>query len=545
MRISKMFRSPFPQRIQISWGIFLLAPSFANARAAASQLRIALPDSIKHVGIWTQAGPPDPHTPYISRNVFMATESAASVKFEVALQMRNFSELQSRIARGEHISFQEMTAKYDPPEADYQEVIEWLTSQGFTIARRHSNRLAVFASGNVSFIQKALEVTFARVSLEGIEYNSVITAPQVHAALAPLLIGINGLQPFILLHTPPILKPNSLNGAASGSAPVTYMSAQIVTAYMASGLYGSNITGLGQAIAILMDDLPKTSDLTSFWAACGISQSLSNITLIHVVSGRLDSSDQEEATLHTEWSSALVPGANVRVYTFSILSNTDIDEALDQIYADAQTYPIHQLSLSFGSGEASQTLSDVSTFDQSIATLAGAGVTVFAFSGDGGLTPSDTNGTDPESGTTLTVEWPASNPNVTGVGGTLLVLNSGNSVDTEVVWNENIVDGYTSSGGGLSTFYNRPSWQTGTGVPSGTMRYVPDVAAAADPAATPENDGVSNLLKYLFTNLDDGESSQCFPASPHRFDHGRSDHGIGVIVNNSTKQFIRLNVGAQ
>ena len=35
------------------------------------------------------------------------------------------------------------------------------------------------------------------------------------------------------------------------------------------------------------------------------------------------------------------------------------------------------------------------------------------------------------------------------------------------------------SGGGVSTFFSRPSWQVGTGVPSGTKRCVPDVASMA------------------------------------------------------------------
>jgi kumamolisin len=452
---------------------------------AATPAQVALNNSVREVEIAPQTGPLDPHTPFITRKTLKASESGATLEFEVALKMRNFAELQARVGRGERISPGEVDSKYNPTAADYAKVCDWLSGQGFEITRREKTRMAVFARGKVSQIATALQTTFARVTSEGVEYTSAITAPQVPSTLAPLLVGINGLQPFILLHTPPVPKPKNLNSAASGSGPVLYMPAQIATAYMASGLYTSTpaVTGSGQTIAILMDDEPLTTDLTSFWSACGISQSLSNITFIPVVSGTLNSSDQTEATLDTEWSSGLAPGAKVRLYTFPSLSDTDIDAALQQVYTDTQNYPIHQLSMSFGAGEAYQTESDVSTEDQSIALLATAGVTLFASAGDGGSTPSS-SGT--ESGRKLNVEWPASNPNVTGVGGTSLVLNSDNSVDTEVVWNKNVVDGYTSdggTGGGYSTFYSRPSWQTGTGVPSGNMRCVPDVAAPADPAA--------------------------------------------------------------
>jgi kumamolisin len=40
---------------------------------------------------------------------------------------------------------------------------------------------------------------------------------------------------------------------------------------------------------------------------------------------------------------------------------------------------------------------------------------------------------------------------------------------------------WTGSGGGVSSLFARPAWQTGPGVPAGDKRLVPDVSAAADP----------------------------------------------------------------
>ena len=451
------------------------------AVAAPAPAQVVLNNSIKQIEAAPPTGPLDPHKAYVTRKILKDSETGEALEFEVALKMRNFAELQARVAHGEHISRAEMAARYFPLPSDEKSVIDWLASQGFTITFQTETHLSVFASGKVSQIAKTLQTTFARVTSEGVEYTAAVTAPQVPSRLAPLLVGINGLQPFLLLHTPPRAKPNDLT-----SANPPYVPSQIASVYMASGLYTSSpsITGAGQTIAILMDDEPKTTDLTTFWSNCGISQSLSNVTFIHVGSGnRLNSNDQTEATLDTEWSSSLAPGAAIRLYAFSSLSNTNINKALLQVYTDTKTYPIHQLTMSFGAGEAYQTASSVSTEDQSIATLAGAGVTLFASSGDGGSTPSS-SGT--ETGATLNVEWPASNPNVAGVGGTSVVLNSDGSVNTEVVWNKNVVGSFTSdggAGGGLSTFYSRPTWQIGTGVPSGTARCVPDVASAADPAA--------------------------------------------------------------
>ena len=111
------------------------------------------------------------------------------------------------------------------------------------------------------------------------------------------------------------------------------------------------------------------------------------------------------------------------------------------------------------------------TDDQYFATLAGAGVTVFVSSGDGGSSPG-TGGHDHTG--PVQVETPANDPNVTAVGGTSLNLNtSTGAVSSETAW----YDG----GGGISTIFSRPTWQTGPGVPAGSTRLVPDVALAADP----------------------------------------------------------------
>ena len=56
----------------------------------------------------------------------------------------------------------------------------------------------------------------------------------------------------------------------------------------------------------------------------------------------------------------------------------------------------------------------------------------------------------------------------------------------ETSWNTTAADGEpAASGGGLSTFFSKPSWQVGPGVPGNNARNVPDIALNADP----DNDG--------------------------------------------------------
>ncbi len=413
----------------------------------------------------------DPEVPYISRATLSETESGAAMDFEVSLAMRDFAGLQARLAQGEHISPQEMAWLYNPTEADYLAVEKWLTGQGFTITQKTSTRLAIFASGTLSQIQKAMQVHFAGVTFEGTEYASAISAPYVPDTVATKLIGVNGLQPFHQFHKGQI-KPK----ATSAYLP-PYKPKQIAAAYQTAGLTSAGINGAGQTIAIIIDTFPKTSDLTAFWSICGISQSLSNMTFIQVVAGTLPKVTGEE-TLDVQWASSIAPAAKVRVYASRSLSDTSLNRCYLQVYNDAIAHPtwgLHQLSMSYGGAEIETSDSSLKTSAQYFAELASAGVTCFAAAGDDGA---DDDYAYSKAG--LSAETPASDPNVTGVGGTSLTLAANGLVSKEVVWNDKPLQN-GATGGGISGFFARPSWQRGVGVPSGTTRLVPDVAAPGSP----------------------------------------------------------------
>jgi len=102
--------------------------------------------------------------PRVSRIALKDEESSASMNFEVALRMRNFDELQARIARGEQISRAEMASRYFPLAEDQESVVQWLKSQGLEVTRTDDNNLAVFVRGPVNSVAQALQVAFARVT---------------------------------------------------------------------------------------------------------------------------------------------------------------------------------------------------------------------------------------------------------------------------------------------------------------------------------------------------------------------------------------------
>jgi kumamolisin len=405
----------------------------------------------------------------VVRSQLTDAETQATIDFSIALKMRNFAELQQRVGMHEIISLEEIRAKYFPAVADVEKVRQWLIGQGFQVQPAAQYELSVFARGTVSQLQQVFGVTFARVQFRGEEHTSAVTAPSLPADVAEPVQSINGLQPH--LHPVPHLVPKATVSAQKliNNAPPYYVS-EIANAYDAS-----TANGAGQKIGIVIDTFPLDSDLTTFWADNGVPQSLNNIEKVQVIQGALPT-DRAEATLDVSWSSGIASGAKIRIYAIadSRLLTSELDQAYQYIINDLPNQPeLHQISMSYGLGETYESSGQLDTDDAYFATIAANGVTLFASSGDGGSNP-DSNG---NYGGPLQVENPASDPYVTGVGGTSLRLNSNGSASSETVWFNSL----GGTGGGKSQHFPRPAWQPGSGTISGNGRLVPDVALDADP----------------------------------------------------------------
>ncbi len=423
---------------------------------AAAEDRTVFAESIREVPAGVQA-----------RAVLTDVESSAPMEFMVSLKMRNFAELQARIAKGEMISPQEMAAKYFPMEADFENLKAWAAEQGLTHTLASSSRLNLFLSGSVKQVKQALQINVAKMAAGGNMYISAITAPSLPTHLSAAVLGVHGLQPHIQRHKH-IVKAAPKVGAR-GFNPNGYIPSDILKGYGGGAIA---VDGSGQKIAIVIDSFPNTSDLTQFWTVAGINQSLNNIEFINAAGSTLPAPSGEE-TLDVEWTSGMAAGAKVRVYGTKDLSDLNLDKGYNAIINDIPTQPtMHQLSLSFGTGELNEPLSQMQSDTQLFATMiAMGGITVFCSSGDEG---SQTDASGSAHKGPFQVESPANDSNVTSVGGTTLNLSStSGNITSESAW--------ADTGGGVGTVFSRPSWQTGAGVPSGSFKFVPDLASAADP----------------------------------------------------------------
>jgi len=124
------------------------------------------------------------------------------------------------------------------------------------------------------------------------------------------------------------------------------------------------------------------------------------------------------------------------------------------------------------------------------ASLAAEGIATFVSSGDDGAWECF----DPVTGNPLgtpCVSYPASDPNVTAVGGVNIPLDeSGNLTGTITAWADNTTQGgdgsfsnNVGSGGGISQAFSAPPWQAA--VIGATQREVPDISLDADPNTGP------------------------------------------------------------
>jgi kumamolisin len=158
--------------------------------------------------------------------------------------------------------------------------------------------------------------------------------------------------------------------------------------------------------------------------------------------------------------------------------NTDqgFYEAISQAAHDT-TYKPSVISISWGGPEDSWNGPSRSALETAMQDAAALGVTVVSAAGDNGSGDGVSDG-KPH------VDFPASSPHSLACGGTTL-MSSGQSITSEVVWNET-ANNEGATGGGVSIEFPLPSWQQNVKMPTtpsgSTGRGVPDVAGNADPS---------------------------------------------------------------
>jgi subtilase family serine protease len=443
---------------------------------------------------------------------------------------------------------------------DIQKLTAWLKSQGFTVLNVARGRNWIAFSGTAAQVQAAFGTEIHRYNVDGEVHLANASAPRIPAALSGIVAGLRGLDDFRL--KPRVVKnarasrPNYYDPIFTNLNPISPSAflapGDIATIYDINALYSSSppIDGNGLNLAVIGQTDVYLADINDFRSGFGLTaiSGCTNNSTTNTISacdttnfqyvvptGDVDSgtptSDITEADLDIEWSGAVARNAKI-IYVNAPSSGVT---AAWYYAIDNQLAPV--ISLSYGICE----FGDNFVLDSNGQPLAdeieltkanSEGITFLNSTGDSGAAGCDSatnSSTTPpnlaQGG--LAVGYPASSPEVTGVGGTAVDWSTGfsstywgtvNGVDggtaqnppvPEVGWNDDaelaIAYGQTqsdwqssyaivSTGGGPSNCaqqsadnsncvsgFGQPSWQTVTLSGQTSARFSPDVSLNGSP----------------------------------------------------------------
>jgi len=256
-----------------------------------------------------------------------------------------------------------------------------------------------------------------------------------------------------------------------------YTPNQLQTAYNFTPFTQRGEQGQGQIIGLMEVDDYKDANVAAYQGCFGTNVPISRVP---VDGGTHPGVFEEEVELDIDVYLGMLPKLQqMLVYE----SDIRITAIIDSLQAMANDNLASVVSISFGGCEENRNVTTFLMPENTIfEQMAAQGQSVFAASGDTGSRDCLLHHTPNASA--LAVDDPASQPYVTGVGGTKLTIDpTTNAYAGETVWN-GFSTGSGAGGGGLSGVWPMQEYQTGPGVMnaySNGKRQVPDVAANADP----------------------------------------------------------------
>ena len=360
--------------------------------------------------------------------------------------------------------------------SDQSKIVSWLTREGLTVHAPARGRNWIAFSGTAGQISTTFHTSIHRYEVNGEMHFANAGDPSVPAAIAGLVGGFTGLHDFTPKSQARLIgTPDFTSGKSHYLAPGDYS-----TIYDVAPLAQAGYDGTGQTIAVVGESDILATDISSFRSDFGLPASAPRQVLFGADPGFTGA--ELESNLDLEWAGALAPKATI-YYVYA----TNAFNAI--IYAVAENVaPV--ISVSYAVCE-----NDSSPIFRSVAQQANAqGITIVAAAGDAGAAGCDIQGDLSLATHGSSVQFPASLPEVTGMGGTMFNEGSGaywaatNSATSasalsyipEVVWSETSpASGLGAGGGGASASIAKPDWQTGPGVPSDGARDVPDLALSS------------------------------------------------------------------
>jgi len=431
---------------------------------------------------------------------------------------------------------EQYAARFGMAGSDLAKVQTWLEQQGFAVDSVSRGKDMIRFSGTVGQVEAAFATEMHNYTLPiggtSEKHFAPSTALSVPAAMGSVVLGVRGLDDF--RPKPKVRLPANRSGQTgakpaftSGATGNIFLSpGDITTIYDVKPLSSAGVDGTGQTIAVMGQSAVVMSDIEAFQSAAGLTVKDPQTVLVPGTgSSEVFTSDEGESDLDLEWSGAIAPGASI---LFVYVGNGNNVSVFDSAQYAVDNKLASIISFSYGECESDLGSAHATTLEAITSRAASQGQTFLAASGDSGSTACFSTTSDPTTQReALNVDYPASSPYVTGVGGTEFnegsntstywssngsndVISSALSYIPEVVWNDddstNTVNPISASGGGVSSLFAKPSWQTGVAnIPSDGKRDVPDISL----------DASNNHDPYLYCTSDAsswgsvGQQSSC------------------------------------
>jgi kumamolisin len=211
-----------------------------------------------------------------------------------------------------------------------------------------------------------------------------------------------------------------------------------------------------------------SKDLQNYWNLVGLKTKpiVNSVSVDGAVNNPSDVNSSTEVLLDIEVVGTICPNSIINVY-FAPNTYQGFYDAIARAISDNCV----SISISWGNSEIYWPVQYMNIFNSLFSIAVKKGITICLASGD----QNSSDGTN-----TTSVDFPGSSPNVLCCGGTKLIcpnLVYDNST-VETVWNDGVTNG---TGGGYSSIFLAPTYQTNNISNFNSYRGVPDVSANASP----------------------------------------------------------------
>ena len=393
----------------------------------------------------------------------------------------------------------EFASQFAVSPAGAAKVAAWLRAQGFTVAPLPVSRGWIEFSGSADQVLTAFGTTVVvagqgqtgQVQAGQVRYQlgGAIQLPAEIASSVTGLVSLDGSLASAASAVPVALGDGAT--AAKLAAETSIAKAQQLTpalianwlhssSLQANGEDGSGETGAGESIAIPARSNVREEDFEAFRKTFGLPTATLSVSLLGDDPGR--TGDEFSTIQAVSWAGVAAPQARIVLIPAATTNATDgIDLALAATIDGALA---HTVSVGYSACEASMSAAHQEFYAALYRQAAAEGIAVIAASGDSGAAachrPEDTT---PVS-TGLGVNGMASTSWNTAVGAVGFVSGA----STLSAWQPgSATDAEYATGGGASSLYTTPTWQSAAGLPASDPvfgdgqsathhRYLPDVS---------------------------------------------------------------------